>query len=241
MIRGPAGEHLQRLATEFADVRALLVISPHWISKGLQLSAAVELETIHDFGGFPGQLYQLSYPAKGDPQLADEIAKRLEQHGFLAGLNGQRGLDHGAWVPLMYLMPEAEIPVIQLSLDMDLDSRRLVELGRVLAGLRQDGIGIIATGGITHNLHDMGPELSPSVAYAERFQLWVRERVEQRDIGSLCQPHIESADFRQAHPSAEHYLPLLIAMGAITDSDHLKLLQSPILHRAISMESYFWS
>ena len=238
---GPAGAQLAALRPEFSEVRAILVISPHWITKGLTLTAAEDLQTIHDFGGFPQALYQLQYPAKGEPDLASVIQSLLQTQGFEVCLSADRGLDHGAWVPLIHLMPDAEHPVLQLSLDMNLTPGCLLELGRILNQLRDQGVAIIATGGITHNLYDMQPASSPPLPYAGQFQLWVRNRVCDRDINALCQPHLETPDFQRSHPSAEHYLPLLIAMGASSWQDSLTILESPIEYGAISMESYFWS
>ncbi len=240
MDPGVAGKNLGRLTERFSGLRAVLIISPHWATRGLQLTAADQLDTIHDFGGFPEPLYRLRYPAKGYSQLAEEIAASLQKTEFSVGLNDSRGLDHGAWVPLMHLIPNADIPVLQLSLDMTLSSGSLLELGRALSELRNQGVGIIASGGITHNLFDMRPEPSPPVAYASRFQNWIREQVVARNIESLSNPEKLNSDYKRAHPTAEHFLPLLVAMGASNWHDALEVLKSPIQYGVLSMESYLW-
>ncbi|GGK76584.1 DODA-type extradiol aromatic ring-opening family dioxygenase [Amphritea balenae] len=237
---GKAGVLLSQLQSQFSASKAVLVISPHWQTSGLQLTAVNNPETIHDFGGFPDALYQLQYPAIGNPELAEMVQSHLQQSQFTVALNRSRGLDHGAWVPLMHLLPAAQVPVLQLSLDSRLDPVSLLLLGRVLGELRDQGIAIVTTGGVTHNLFDMAFNNGPPAAYAQRFQYWVREKVASRDTTALSQPHIETKDYQQAHPSSEHYLPLLVAMGASSWQDSFRVLESPILYRAISMESYLW-
>lgn len=238
---GEAAAQLRALQHQFSDVDALLVISPHWMTRGIWITASQQLETIHDFGGFPDVLYQLQYPAKGEPELATLLRTHLMAAGCKAELDYKRGLDHGAWVPLMHLVPDAEIPVIQLSLDTMLSTWELIELGRVLSELRSQRVAIIATGGITHNLYDLRPDSSAPAAYVERFQSWVRHQVQERALNALCQPDLQTDDYMRAHPSSEHYLPLLLAMGASCWHDSLKVLESPIQYSALSMESYIWS
>ncbi|BBB27588.1 DODA-type extradiol aromatic ring-opening family dioxygenase [Amphritea japonica] len=237
---GEAGKQLSRFQSLFLDCKAILVISPHWQTKGLQLTAVDNPETIHDFGGFPEALYQLRYPAIGHPELAATIQLHLQQNQFKVELDRCRGLDHGAWVPLMHLAPAAHIPVLQLSLDSRLNPVNLLLLGRVLGELRSMGVAIIATGGVTHNLFDIAFNHDPPVAYAQRFQDWVREKVASRDTTALSQPDVETKDYQQAHPSSEHYLPLLMAVGASNWQDSFRVLESPILYRSLSMESYLW-
>ncbi|WP_299199227.1 class III extradiol ring-cleavage dioxygenase [uncultured Amphritea sp.] len=238
---GAAAARLVEYSALFSNVKALLVISPHWITRGMRLTASSRPETIHDFGGFEKALYQLQYPVAGDPELACHIQSVLQDSGLAVELDEERGLDHGVWVPLLHMLPDHRIPVLQLSLDAGSTPDSLVKLGAQLGQLRDEGVAIIASGSLTHNLYHMGEERAEPLDYVVRFQNWAREQVVARNISALSQPHIESDDFATAHPSAEHYLPLLIAMGASHDSDQLSVLQSSILYQALSMESYGWN
>lgn len=237
---GKPGELLREFSAHFADIEAVLIISPHWMTRGLEITAADSLETIHDFGGFPRELYQLQYDAPGAGSTAETVQTVLAEGGFTATLNHSRGRDHGAWVPMIHLLPEQKLPVLQLSLDANMDPDELVRLGESLINLREQGIAVIASGGLTHNLYEIQPLNAKPVAYVERFTCWVREQVEIRDVQALSAPHLLSDDFARAHPTAEHYLPLLIAMGASDESDQLSVLAGGIQHGVISMESYGW-
>ncbi|RDE19012.1 dioxygenase [Motiliproteus coralliicola] len=237
---GTAGRLLRQRSGLFDQLEALLVISPHWMTRGSYLGAAEHPETIHDFGGFPSSLYQLNYPAPGAPVLAAEIQTQLAQQGVEVRLDPRRGLDHGVWVPLMHLRPDADLPVLPLSLNVDHSPAQLLQLGQALAALRQQGVAIIASGGLTHNLRDIRFNAAVAADYAERFQGWVGEQVRERELIALQNPARHSPDFERAHPTPEHYLPLLIALGATTQQDHLETLDSAIEHRAISMTSYLW-
>lgn len=237
---GTAGRQLRERSSLFDEVRAILVVSPHWQTRGSFLTGSGHPETIHDFGGFPEELYQLHYPATGAPELIPELMSVLKHSGIEVNVDDRRGLDHGAWVPLMHLRPDADIPVIQLSLNVDHDPQTLVCLGRALASLRAQGIALVASGGVTHNLYDMRLNIANAASYAERFQTWVRKQVVDRDVEALKYPDISAPDYARAHPSPEHYRPLLIAMGATDEQDHLEILPSEVLYHVISMESYLW-
>ncbi|WP_421868238.1 dioxygenase [Motiliproteus sp.] len=237
---GTAGQQLRQRSGLFDHLKALLVISPHWMTRGSFLGAAEHPETIHDFGGFPPSLYQLQYPVPGSSALAAEIQTHLAQQGVEVQLDPRRGLDHGVWVPLMHLRPDADLPVLPLSLNVDHNPAQLLQLGQALAALRQQGVAIIASGGLTHNLRDIRFNARVAADYAERFQGWVGEQVRERELIALQNPARHSPDFERAHPTPEHYLALLIAMGATTEQDRLETLGSVIEHRAISMTSYLW-
>lgn len=238
---GKPGKLLYEFSGHFADATAVLIISPHWMTRGLEITAADSLETIHDFGGFPRELYQLQYGASGSGAVAQTVQTVLAEGGFESVLNHSRGRDHGAWVPMIHLLPDEKRLVLQLSLDANLDTDELVRLGETLKGLREQGIAVIASGSLTHNLYEIQPLEAEPAEYVERFTCWVREQVEARDVQALSAPHLLSDDFARAHPTAEHYLPLLIAMGASDESDRLSVLDGGIQHGVISMESYGWA
>lgn len=196
--------------------RAVLIASAHWETTVPMLTGSEKPETIHDFGGFPEELYRIRYPASGSPKLAQEAAALLKDAGITAGVNGCRGIDHGAWVPLRWMYPEADVPVVQLSLSPELGASHHVELGRALAPLTEDGVLIVGSGHATHNLRDWmtNPRRQEPLRYAEAFANWLSERLAAHDTAALVGYREQAPDAARAHPSEEHYLPLLVAWGA---------------------------
>lgn len=237
---GKAGVLLNEFSRYFTDVKAVLIISPHWMTRGLALTASDNLETIHDFYGFPDPLYRVNYKAPGNLSIAEAIQRQLKNSGYEVSMESNRGRDHGVWVPMLHLLPEERIPVLQLSFDRTLDANARITLGENLKSLREQGIAVIASGSLTHNLYELKPEQAPPVAYADRFEKWVRQSVKNRDTEQLGNPEKYCDDFKRAHPTAEHYMPLLVAMGASDETDQLQVLEGGILHGVISMESYGW-
>lgn len=154
MEPGLAGAQLRALGLALGKPKAVVVVSPHWMTPGVQITATEKPQTVHDFGGFPRALYDLQYPAPGSPELAVQIQQRLAQTGITAQLDLRRGLDHGAWVPLMHLFPEADVPVVQVSMPFDTDEAKAFALGQALAPLAQDGVLIVSSGSLTHNLYE---------------------------------------------------------------------------------------
>ncbi len=202
--------------------RAVLVASAHWETAVPMLTGSEKPETIHDFGGFPDELYTIRYPASGSPKLAQEAVSLLKDAGITAGVNGCRGIDHGAWVPLRWMYPDADVPVVQLSLQPELGAAHHVELGRALAPLADRDVLIVGSGHATHNLRDWmtNPRRQEPLRYAEAFAAWLSERLAARDTPALVAYREEAPDAARAHPSEEHYLPLLVAWGAAaTDAE----------------------
>ncbi|GLH72488.1 dioxygenase [Geothrix limicola] len=212
---GAWGEAISALGRSLPPVRAILVCSAHWEAPGpFRVSSAERPGVMHDFGGFPESLYALDYPAPGSPELAAEVVTLLTDAGWEAVLDPRRPLDHGAWVPLRYLAPEARIPVVQLSLPVPRSPEQLLAAGRALAPLRERGVLILGSGGIVHNLRRLDwAEGSGPQPWAAAFEGWIRERLAQRDEAAL-------ADWRQAPgaaesvPTSEHLDPLFVALGA---------------------------
>lgn len=212
---GAWGEAVAALGHELPPLRAILVCSAHWESAGsFRLSSAETPGVMHDFGGFPEVLYTLDYPAPGSPGLAAEAAGLLRAAGLEAALDAQRPLDHGAWVPLRYLAPRAEVPVVQLSLPRPRNPELLLAAGRALAPLREQGVLIVGSGGVVHNLRrlDWSDATGPQ-PWARDFQAWVDQRLAAGDAAGL-------ADWRKAPgaaesvPTSEHLDPLFLALGA---------------------------
>ena len=196
--------------------RAVLIASAHWETALPMLTGSEEPETIHDFGGFPEELFKIRYPAPGSPKLAQEAVSLMKDAGITAGVNGCRGIDHGAWVPLRWMYPAADVPVVQLSLQPELGTAHHVDLGRALAPLAEQGVLIVGSGHATHNLRDWmtNPRRPEPLRYAEAFANWVSERLAAHDTAALVGYREQGPDAARAHPSEEHYLPLLVAWGA---------------------------
>ena len=215
MDGGAWGEAVSALGPALPPLRGILVCSAHWEAEGpFRLSSGDRPGVLHDFGGFPEALYALDYPAPGSPALAAEAAALLRTAGLEADLDPRRPLDHGAWVPLRYLAPEASVPVVQLSLPRPRTPEQLMAAGRALAPLRQSGVLILGSGGIVHNLRRLDwEEASGPKPWAQAFQDWVQGRLAAWDLEGL-------ADWRQAPgaaesvPSSEHLDPLFVALGA---------------------------
>lgn len=196
-------------------LRGILVCSAHWETAGpFHLSSAPTPGVIHDFGGFPEALYALDYPAPGSPALAEEAAALLQKDGLEATLDAQRPLDHGAWVPLRYLAPEAKIPVVQLSLPRPRTPEMLLAAGRALAPLRQSGVLVLGSGGVVHNLRRLdwqdrsGPE-----PWALAFDTWVQDRLAHQDLEALAAWR-RAPGAAESVPTSEHLDPLFVVLGA---------------------------
>ena len=213
---GATGALLHELAQSLPRPQAILMISAHWDTRIASLSLAEQPETIHDFGGFPKAMYEIAYPAPGAPALARKVAVLLEESGIPVKLEPNRGLDHGAWVPLSLMYPEADIPVTQLSVQSPLGSVAHYKLGQAISALQDDNIMIIASGAITHNLQDFfTAERNASVLdYVPKFTNWVAEKIEQNAVDALLNYRAEAPGGARAHPSEEHLMPLFVALGA---------------------------
>ncbi len=214
----------------FRDLRALvprpkaiLSISAHWFLRGTFLTGEEHPETLHDFGGFPAELYRISYPAPGDRALASRAALLLEQFG--ASLRTDWGLDHGTWSVLMHMFPQADCPVVQLSIDERLPASGHLEIGRALAPLRQEGVLIMGSGNIVHNLRDAFGQMAhgsfQTPDWARAFDEEVAHALDRHDTAALAMA-LGTENGRRAHPTPDHYLPLLYAAGASHAKDRIK-------------------
>lgn len=218
---------------------AFLVVSAHWYIGRTALTGNAAPETIHDFGGFPDSLYEVRYPAKGDPGLAQRVVDLL---GGGTSIRLDWGLDHGTWSVLCHLRPEADCPVVQLSINADATASRHVEIGRTLAPLRDEGVLILGSGNIVHNLGDaMGRMRSGDLAtpaWAAAFDAAVVSALDRHDTAELARL-IESPEGRRAHPTPDHYLPLLYAAGAAGE-DPVTFPITGFDLGSLSMRSVLW-
>jgi 4,5-DOPA dioxygenase extradiol len=228
------------LARTLPRPRAVLVASAHWETAVPMLTGNAKPETIHDFGGFPEELYRIRYEAPGAPELAAEAVALLKVAGIAAGINGCRGLDHGAWVPLRWMYPDADLPVVQLSLQPALGPARHVELGRALAPLADDGVLIVGSGHATHNLGEWmaNPRRQEPLAYAQAFADWLFDRLAAHDTAALVDYRTRAPEAARAHPSEEHYLPILVAWGAAGDDARVERSSLGFEAGALANDSY---
>lgn len=229
------------LVQDLGKPRAVLAISAHWYTSGSWLTGDLRPRTIHDFGGFPEELYRQRYPAPGDPALARRVADLLGR-GEQA-LVDDWGLDHGSWCVLARLLPDADVPVVQLSVDGTLPGSAHVALGTKLAPLRDQGVLILGSGNITHNLPDAFRRMrsgdTTQAAWAERFDDEVARAIDRRDGALLMHAH-ESELGRLAHPTPDHWLPLLYAFGASSDDDAVTFPVEGFDLGALSMRAVRW-
>jgi 4,5-DOPA dioxygenase extradiol len=243
LVDSAARRFLQELGPRLPTPTAVVVLSAHYDTPTTEVTAAARPETIHDFGGFPPELYRLRYPASGNPELARDIATRLNAAGVAARVESRRGLDHGAWIPLMLMFPRADVPVLQVSIGTRRSPQQHFALGRALRSLRDSGALILGSGGATHNLalyaqargrHDDGnpPE------WVEAFNEWTAGAVAARRFDDLFR-YAELAPYAaQNHPTPEHYLPLFITLGAAHDDEPGVRIHASYDRGLLSLDAY---
>ncbi|MBI3155131.1 MAG: dioxygenase [Burkholderiales bacterium] len=235
---GLAGPRLAALGRALPRPHAVLVVSPHWMTPTPRVGTTAQPATIHDFGGFDPALYRLGYPASGHPRLAQRTVERLQQAGWPAQADERRGLDHGAWVPLLHLYPDADVPAFQVSLPSRLDADRAWALGEALAPLADEGVLVVGSGSLTHNLEEFRIGPGDDEAYVAAFAAWVREAVEQGDAARLRRTLDDAPQARRAHPTPEHFWPLLVAAGAAGAMRPAQVIEGGIVHGMLAMDSY---
>ena len=231
-----------KLAERLVKPTAILMISAHWNTHLPMLGGSAQPETIHDFGGFPAELYALRYPAPGAPELAQHIKQQLSDAGIATGIDAVYGLDHGAWVPLRILFPAADVPVIQLSVQPEFGARHHYALGAALASLADENILIIASGHMTHNLRDyMRPPAGERPAADTRaFREWVHTRLMSFSNEALLDWE-RAPGARYAHPTPEHFLPLFVALGASAGKRQTEWLGGGWLDDALAADNYLFA
>lgn len=234
----PARDFMTGLAATLPRPAAILCVSAHWQAPVPAASTAGRPETIHDFFGFPDELYRLRYPAPGAPALARRAVELLGAAGIEGALDAGRGLDHGAWNPLFLIYPEADIPVAQIALIDGGDPAAHVALGRALAPLAGEGVLILASGGAVHNLGQFRVDRSRPADWAIAFDEWLADRIAAGDEAALL-GYRQRPDGRLAHPSDDHILPLFVALGAAAGKPGRPLHRS-FAHGSLSMAAYGW-
>lgn len=235
---GRAGAQLAALGRALPAPRAVVIVSPHWMTRGVEVASTPHPRTVHDFGGFARELYTLQYPAPGEPAVAQRAVQLLQAAGWSAALNAQQGLDHGAWVPLMHMFPDAQVPVVQVSLPAGLDGEGAMKLGQALAPLAEEGVLVVGSGSLTHNLYEFRAGATEPAAYAREFTAWIRQAVQAGDSERLAHALERAPHAQRAHPTTEHFLPLLVALGAARTPLPATVLDGGILYGMLAMESY---
>ena len=233
-----------QFGTKMAKPQVILCVSAHWLTDGWWLTAMAQPKTIHDFGGFPQELFDQQYPAPGDPAAAQAISLLVKQRASAPlGLDmGEWGLDHGAWSVLKPMFPEAEIPVVQLSMDYARGPEDHYALARQLKALRNRGVLIVASGNVVHNLRQMQRGAAGSQAYewALEFDQTIGGYLQQGNLDALQNFQQLGSMAKMAHPTHEHYLPLLYAAGAVEASEPLRFFNTSFQGGSISMRSVVW-
>jgi len=238
----PTRDFLLELGASLPRPRAILCLSAHWTTRKPMVSLAPSPSTIHDFYGFPDELYEVSYPAPGSPELARRVLELLDVAGIDAGGDAGRGLDHGAWVPIGLMYPEADIPVVQLSVQPDMPATFHCEVGRALAPLRREGVLVMGSGSATHNLADIRwgrAELKPP-HYVLAFDSWLKQAVLEGRGEDLAGYLELGPEARRNHPTPEHYLPLLSPMTMGAMDGKASLIHGGYTFGVLSMAAFRW-
>jgi 4,5-DOPA dioxygenase extradiol len=235
----PARQFMAGLGGQFERPRAILCVSAHWETERPTVSAATAPETIHDFYGFPDELYRLQYPVPGAPALARRVIALLAEAGIEGALDGDRGLDHGAWNPLLLAYPQADLPVTQLSIQTQLGPSHHAKIGRALQPLRREGVLVLASGGAVHNLRQFHIDRERPAPWAVSFDDWLADRIAAADEEALLTYRERRPDGRLAHPRDEHLIPLFVALGAGGGVAGRPLHRS-FAHGSLSMAAFAW-
>jgi 4,5-DOPA dioxygenase extradiol len=236
----PARRFLIQLGNDLGTPQAIVVVSAHDIGRKPTVRTAARLATLHDFGGFPRELYRLEYPPPGDPALAADIAGALSSAGIDHDLSDDPALDHGAWVPLRLMYPDARIPVVPLSLEASMDAERHIAIGRAIAPLRSRGVLILTSGGLTHNLHDFtgAGASAPALPYIAPFAEWMDAALGLGDARTLADWQTAAPNARRAHPTADHLMPLFVGFGAGGPASRGCRLHASVTHGMLAMNAY---
>ncbi len=242
---------LINFAQSLKNVNSILVVSAHWEqSKPLQIISAPKPELIYDFYGFPDELYRLKYSVSGNPDLAKHIAKTLERKGFETYLNPDRGLDHGSWIPLSIMFPEASFPVLQLSIPIPRTPQELFKMGKALGHYRKEGILLMGSGNLIHNLGHVAHQVrvgsinytnfsdAPVEEWARMADNWIKGKLNKFQIKDLLDSHKMISNFKMVAPTTEHYDPLYFILGTKLPDDPITHFHESIQAGSISMRCF---
>jgi 4,5-DOPA dioxygenase extradiol len=240
----PARRFLLELGKTLPRPKAIIVVSAHWESMGAPaVSDASRPETIHDFGGFPAELFAIQYPAPGAPETAARAAELLQQAGFSVKRSPNRGLDHGAWVPLRLMYPDADIPTTQISVLRGATPAEHEKMGKALNRLRDEGVLIIGSGSLTHNLYELRGHAidAPPPPWVSDFGTWMMTMLRDNQRESLLDYRRQAPSAARNHPTEEHLLPLFAAMGAAGEAAKAERIHASYEYGVLAMDVYAFS
>ena len=239
---GPAHRFLIACGRNIGRPRAILVLSAHFEAPTATVTTSKAPETIYDFGGFPEALYNITYPAPGDPDLALRVSALLQEGCIPTHENATRGLDHGAWVPLSLMYPGADVPIVQLSIDARQGPAYHFRLGELLRPLREEGVLILGSGSVTHNLSYAirAQHNDPAPGWVIRFREWLADAVTEDRRGDIADYRALAPDAARNHPTEEHFLPLLCAMGATEPGEPRRRIHASETYGALAMDAYIF-
>ncbi|NNM50721.1 MAG: dioxygenase [Pseudomonadales bacterium] len=236
---GRVGQAWRDLAQSLPRPDAIVVISAHWQRQGLAITSAQQPGQIFDFYGFPDHLYHLSYTPAGAPKLASAITQRIEEYGISCKLDAGRGFDHGVWVPLLSMYPEADVPVLALSLLTDNQPHAHLRVGEALAALSDLNILVLGSGGLTHNLGYFGQvaEDGPALPFVQTFRHWMLDRLRSGQHEALLDYQHQAPDAARNHPTHEHLLPLFVCLGAAGPGSHAEVIDLGVHYGMLAMDA----
>ena len=232
-------EALTALSASLPKPRAILVVSAHWVAPEIRVTSSFAPNQIYDFFGFPDELYKIEYAAPGSPELATRTASLLAGAGFPCKEDPKRGIDHAAWAVLIHMYPEADIPVLELSLDYRLKPRRWFEVGAALSALRDEGVLVMGSGNIVHNLYrfEMATDAEP-YPWTLKFNEAVKAAIASDDKEKLASYALPVDESREAVPTPEHYLPLLAFLGTAGEGETASVFHESFQNASIAMTGF---
>ena len=240
----PARDFLSGLGETLGRPDTIVCVSAHWNTEIPVISTSENPETIYDFYNFPQPLYEATYPAPGAPDLARRTANLLQKDGLDVDLDADRGLDHGAWVPLKLMYPDADIPITQLSMQWPQSPGHHLAVGRALRPLREEGVLVLASGNVTHNLGDAigayraGQADDPPPDWARDFAAWLADGIENGAVDDLLDYRARAPGAADANPEDDHLMPLYVALGAGDESGKGRRIHQSYIFRSLSMDAF---
>ena len=227
----------QKIASIIENPSAILCVSAHWVTKGTRVRTVESPKTIHDFYGFPKELYDIEYNAKGSHQFSQ---KTLELLSGIAVEDNSWGIDHGAWSVLRIMYPKADIPVFQVSIDTQASKKELFEIGKKLKKLREENVFILGSGNVVHNLGAIDFSMNGGFDWAYEFDNYIKQKVEQRDFNSILDYSSFGKNAKYSVPTSEHFDPLIYILGATNKNDKLEIYNNECVFGSLSMTSYIF-
>ena len=236
----PARQFLGECGAAMARPAAVLMVSAHWDTPVVAAATTERPETIHDFFGFPEPMYRMGYGAPGAPEVAEAAGRLLRANGMAVAADPDRGLDHGAWVPLAFMYPDHDVPVAQVSIQSHLGPRHHLAVGRALEPLRDDGVLIVCSGNLTHGVRelDRGGVNDPPHPWVAEFAQWVFDAVTGGRIEDVVNYRAIAPHAERNHPTEDHFLPLLVALGAGGEGARPERLHASATYRTLAMDAY---